>query len=71
MWHELYDQVIWFRSLLTQFQRDSMGGATRFIYEVAYRDFDDMGLQGHDRDGWKWAMKVMESEALKWLNKPA
>jgi len=48
-----------------------MGSATRFDYAVAYRDFDDMGLVGDERDEWKWKMKVMEGAALAIINRPA
>lgn len=44
-------------------------GVTGFNYAIAYRDFDDMGLTGHQLDEWKWKLKVMESEALSHINK--
>ena len=62
--------VVWFSSLSTQFHNNGYG-YTGFNYVIAYRDFDDMGIDGDKRDEWKWKMKVMESEALKHLNKPA
>lgn len=68
MWHENYEQVTWFRSMMSQFVYNGFG-ATGFNYSVAYRDFDDMGLSGTIRDEWKWKLKVMESESLKNINK--
>lgn len=56
--------------MMTQFVYNGMG-ATGFNYAIAYRDFDDMGLSSHQRDEWKWKLKVMESEALWQINKPA
>lgn len=55
--------------MLSQFNYGAVG-ATGFNYSVAYRDFDDMGLEGAKRDEWKWKMKVMESQALRHINKP-
>ena len=68
VWHESYDVVIWFRSMMSQFNYNGFG-STGFNYLVAYRDFDDMGLEGHTRDEWKWKLKVMESESLSHINK--
>lgn len=70
MWDENYDHVVWFSSMLSQFEYAGMGSATRFDYAVAYRDFDDMGLVGDERDEWKWKMKVMEGAALAIINRP-
>ena len=53
---------------MSQFNYNGFG-STGFNYMVAYRDFDDMGLEGHTRDEWKWKMKVMESESLSHMNK--
>lgn len=69
VWDENFDQVIWFRSMLSQFNNNGYG-ATGFNYAVAYRDFDDMGLSGDRLDEWKWKLKVMESAALTHINKP-
>ena len=30
-----------------------------------------MGLTGNDRDEWKWKLRIMESEALRIINRPA
>lgn len=49
--------------------RYTNGVATGFDYNIAYRDFDDMDLTGHARDEWKWKLRVMESEALKFINR--
>ena len=68
IWHESYDQVMWFRSMMSQFHYNGFG-ATGFNYAVAYQDFRDMGLAGIELDEWKWKMKVMESEALSRMNK--
>jgi hypothetical protein len=46
-------------------------GATGFNYMLAYKEFDDMGLVGEVRDEWKWKLKIMESEALRHINRPA
>lgn len=54
--------------MMTQFVYNAVG-ATGFNYSVAYRDFDDMGLTGHQLDEWKWKLKAMESEALWYINK--
>ena len=70
MWHENYDQVVWFRSLSTQFNYTD-NAVTGFNFMLALREFDDMGLAGVTRDEWKWKTKVMEAEALKHLNKAA
>ena len=70
MWDENYDAVIWFRSMMSQFNYTDYG-ATGFNYTVAYQDFDHMGLRGEKLDEWKWKMKVMESEALTHINKAA
>lgn len=70
VWHENYDNVVWFRSMMSQFNYTGFG-ASGFNYTVAYRDFDDMGLMGDKRDEWKWKLKVMEGAALKHINKPA
>lgn len=67
VWFENYDNVVWFRSMLSQFNHSGFG-ATSFNYAVAYRDFDDMGLTGDDLDEWKWKMKVMERAALSKFN---
>lgn len=29
-----------------------------------------MGLSGTDLDEWKWKLKIMESEALRIINRP-
>lgn len=72
VWRENYRQAIWFRSMLSQFHYSAIAGAgliaTGFNYDVAYRDFDDMGLTGVELDEWKWKLKVMESAALKNIN---
>lgn len=60
---------MWFQSMITQFHYTGYG-ASGFNYSVAYRDFDDMGLTGIELDEWKWKLKIMESAALKFLNKP-
>lgn len=70
MWEENYEQVLWFSSLHTQFNY-VQGGATGFNYMLAHREFDDMGLTGSDRDEWKWKLKIMESESLRIINRPA
>lgn len=70
VWHENYDQVVWFCSLSTQFNYNAFG-ATGFNYILAYREFDDMGLVGEQREEWKWKLKVMEVEALRHINRPA
>lgn len=67
VWEENHDQVIWFRSMLSQFAYNGFG-ATGFNYLVAYRDFEDMEITGHKLDEWKWKMKVMESAALSHFN---
>lgn len=67
VWHEHYDAVIWFRSIMSQMRYNGFG-ATGLDYQVAYRDFDDMEIHGTERDRWKWMMKVMESKALFELN---
>lgn len=69
MWHENYEQVVWFSSMMSQIQYSGMGSAIGFNYAVAYRDFDDMGFEGHQRDEWKWKMKVMEAAAITRINK--
>lgn len=69
VWHENYDQVRWFASMLTQFNYGAFG-ATGFPYMLAHREFDDMGLTGTERDEWKWKLKVMESAALSIINRP-
>lgn len=69
VWDENYDQVVWFRSVMTQFNY-VQGGATGFNYTLAHMEFDDMGLVGIERDEWKWKMKVMESAALEYINRP-
>lgn len=70
VWDEIHPMLVWFRSMMSQFVYNGFG-ATGFNYAVAYRDFDDMELQGVERDKWKWTLKVMESEALHHFNKPA
>lgn len=70
VWAENWDAVIWFRQLMTQFNY-SAHGATGFNYAIAYRDFDDMGLVGVERDTWKWKLRQMEAEALEHINKPS
>lgn len=70
MWDENYEQVIWFSSLSTQFHYTS-GVATGFNYMLAHKEFDDMGLVGDIRDEWKWKLRIMESEALRIINRPA
>lgn len=70
VWDENYEQLIWFRSMLSQFHYNGFG-ATGFDYNVAYRDFADMGITGQALDEWKWKMKVMEQEVLRQANKPA
>lgn len=70
MWDENYEQALWFGFLSTQFLY-TQGVATGFNYVVAYRDFDDMGLTGSDLDEWKWKLRIMESEALRIINRPA
>lgn len=70
VWHENYEQVLWFRSLATQFMWGAFG-ATGFNHMLAHREFDDMGLVGETRDEWKWKLKVMELEALRHINRPA
>lgn len=69
VWDENFDQVMWFNSLMTQFNY-VQGGATGFNYMLAHREFDDMGLVGIERDEWKWKLKVMESAALEYINRP-
>ena len=59
---------MWFQSMITQFNHTDFG-ATGFNYVVGYRDFDHMGLEGVSLDEWKWKLKIMESEALKFLNR--
>lgn len=61
---------MWFISVGTQFNYNGFG-ATGFNYLFAHKEFDDMGLVGHERDEWKWKLKVMEAEALRHINKPA
>jgi hypothetical protein len=56
--------------MLSQFHYNGFG-ATGFDYNVAYRDFADMGITGQALDEWKWKMKVMEQEVLRQANKPA
>lgn len=70
MWDENFDQLVWFRSMLSQFHHNGYG-ATGFDYTVAYRDFDDMGLSGDQLDEWKWKLKVMEAAALTHINQKA
>lgn len=70
MWDENYEQVLWFASLRTQFHY-TQGVATGFNYLLAHREFDDMGLTGNVRDEWKWKLRIMESEALRIINRPA
>lgn len=70
MWDENYEQVLWFSSLSTQFHY-IQGGATGFNHMLAHREFDDMGLTGNVRDEWKWKLRIMESEALRIINRPA
>lgn len=70
MWHENYEQVLWFMSVGTQFNYSAFG-AIGFNHLFAHKEFDDMGLVGDERDEWKWKTKIMESESLKHLNKPA
>lgn len=67
-WEENHEPLVWFRSTMTQFVYNGPS-VTGFNYAIAYRDFDDMGLVGHQRDEWKWKLKVMEGEALYHLNK--
>ena len=69
VWDENWDAVLWFRQLMTQFNYTDRG-ATGFNYSLAYRDFYDMGLQGVERDEWKWKMRIMEAEALEHINRP-
>lgn len=70
VWDENYEQLVWFRSMLSQFVYNGPA-ATGFNYAVAYRDFDHMELSGTQLDEWKWKLKVMEREALYHINKPA
>lgn len=69
MWHENYDKVVWFSAVTTQFMWGPHG-VTGFNYLFAYQEFGDMGLSGNDLDEWKWKLKVMESEALRIINRP-
>lgn len=68
VWDENFDQVVWFRSVLTQFNY-TQGHATGFNYATAYLDFEHMGLEGRVLDEWKWKLKVMESAALNIINR--
>jgi hypothetical protein len=70
VWDENYEQVMWFTNVGTQFVYNGFG-ATGFNHLLAHKEFDDMGLIGIERDEWKWKLKIMESEALKHINKPA
>lgn len=70
VWHENYEQIVWFCSLGTQFIFGP-GGAIGFNHILAHKEFDVMGLIGDERDEWKWKMRIMELEALKHINKPA
>lgn len=70
VWDENDDAVRWFRQSITQFNY-AQHGATGFNYAVAYRDFDDMGLVGVERDKWKRKLRVMEAAALEQINMPS
>lgn len=70
VWHENWDIVQWFRTMFTQFVNNGYG-MTRLDYNVAYREFDDMGLDGKQRTEWKHKLRVLESAALDEMNKGA
>lgn len=70
VWHENWEIVHWFRTMLTQIVHNGYG-YTRLDYNVAYREFDDMGLQGEQRQEWKRKLRVLEGAALSEMNKGA
>ena len=41
---------------------------TRFDYNVAYREWDDMGIEGNQRIEWKRKLRVLVAAALDELN---
>jgi len=68
VWDENWQIVGWFRSMTSQIEHNGYG-YTRLDYNVAYREFDDMGIQGKDRIEWKHKLRVLESAALNEMNK--
>lgn len=69
LWEENEPYLLYFRTVVTQF-RYTGTVATGLDYNVVYRDFDDMKLEGADRERWKGAVRIMEQEALKHINRP-
>lgn len=58
-----------FQNIITQW-RGGPNGPYALDYNVLYREFDDMGLKGDDREEWKAKFRVIESQALTEIHKP-
>lgn len=67
MWIENWEVLTWFRTLMSQFVHNGYG-FTRLDYNVAYRELDDMGIQGEQRSEWKRKLRVLEDAALGEMN---
>ena len=69
LWDENEQIFVWFRNVLTQFVYTN-AIAIGLNYVVAYRDMDDMGLKGDEREEWKSKMRILERAALRHINSP-
>lgn len=63
VWDENWDIVMWFRTMFSQFEHNGYG-YTRLDYNVVYREWDDMGIDGQQRVEWKRKLRVLEDCTL-------